>query len=323
MNCYHHLSMEERESLLIGLQNQESLSQIATKLGRSRSTLSREIRRNGTDAGGYRSAAAHKRYLRRRRKCVRPCKLSEPLAAAKVTELLKQRWSPEQISERLRKEGNCVQVSFKSIYRSINEGILDPSLKSRLRLRRNALYGKHKTSRCGHLNIDHSIHERPKSVDTRTRIGDWESDTVRGANWSGCIAAHVERKSRYVLLSKLPDRTHKAFTEATIAAFKNIPANRCRSFTVDHGKEFAGHRVLSSALNCKVYFCDPMAPWQRGTNENTNGLLRQYLPKRTSFAAITQADVDAIALLLNRRPRKSLGWKTPEEVFFNKVLHLT
>ena len=198
---------------------------------------------------------------------------------------------------------------------------MDPSLKSRLRLRRNALYGKHKTSRCGHHNIDHSIHERPKSADTR--IGDWESDTVRGANWSGCIATHVERKSRYVPLSKLPDRTHKAFTEAAIAAFKNIPANRRRSFTVDHGKEFAGHRVLSSALNCKVYFCDPMAPWQRGTNENTNGLLRQYLPKRTSFAAITQADVDSIALLLNLRPRKSLGWKTPEEVFFNKVLHLT
>ena len=127
----------------------------------------------------------------------------------------------------------------------------------------------------------------------------------------------------YAVLFKIPDRTAASFTEANIQAFEKIPKSKRRSFTVDHGKEFSQHRELSANLNCKVYFADPHAPWQRGTNENFNGLLRQFFPKRTSFAEVTQSDVDAIASLLNRRPRKSLGWRSPEEVFFKKSLHLT
>ncbi len=124
-------------------------------------------------------------------------------------------------------------------------------------------------------------------------------------------------------MRKIPDRTAQAFTEATITAFRLIPANKRKSFTCDHGKEFSMHKELSAILGCKVYFADPHSPWQRGTNENCNGLIRQFFPKRTSFADVTQDDADRVALLLNRRPRKSLGWKTPEEVFFNNLLHLT
>ena len=160
-------------------------------------------------------------------------------------------------------------------------------------------------------------------MESRKTIGHWEGDTVRGAKWSGCIGTQVERVSRYAVLFKIPDRTAASFTEANIQAFEKIPKSKRRSFTVDHGKEFSQHRELSAKLNCKVYFADPHAPWQRGTNENFNGLLRQFFPKRTSFAEVTQSDVDAIASLLNRRPRKSLGWRSPEEVFFKKSLHLT
>ena len=192
-----------------------------------------------------------------------------------------------------------------------------------LRIKGRVRHGGRKKSKCGHLDIEYSIHDRPKSADKRKTIGHWESDTVRGSKWTGCIATHVERKSQYSVLCKIPNRTAEVFTQATIQAFQKIPKGKCKSFCVDHGKEFSDYRKIQIELNCKVYFADPHAPWQRGTNENFNGLLRQFFPKRTSFAEVTQKDVEAVMVLLNRRPRKSLGWKTPEEVFFHKVLHLT
>ena len=167
------------------------------------------------------------------------------------------------------------------------------------------------------------MRNRPKTAEDRKTIGHWESDTVRGAKWSGCLATHTERKSRFLIMRKIPNRTAQAFTEATITAFRLIPATKRKSFTCDHGKEFSLHKELSEKLECKVYFADPHAPWQRGTNENCNGLIRQFFPKRTSFDDVTQDDADRVALLLNRRPRKSLGWKAPEEIFLKKLLHLT
>lgn len=323
MNCYHHLTINERESILIGLRDGKTLSKIAAKLGRSRSTITRELQRNGVVPKTYRATTAEKNYQQRRKKCIRPTKLSDPDAAAKVTMLLNQYWSPEQISARLEHEKNALQVSFKTIYRSIENGVLEPGLQKMLRLKKNPRYGIHKTSRYGHLTIDYTIHDRPKSIKGRKRLGHWESDTLRGRNGTGVIATHVDRKSRLLVACKMPNRTKAALNLATIEAFQVFPRNRRLTFTVDHGKEFAGHRELSTALSCKVYFCDPMSPGQRGTNENTNGLLRQFFPKLTSFADVTQHDVDDVAKLLNRRPRKCLGWKTPEEVFFRKLLHLT
>lgn len=323
MSHYRHFTIDERESLLVYLSQGKKNCEIARLMNRSPSTISREIRRNVESRTRYSALQAQKAYEQRRKHCVRKYKLAEPSCAEKVSELLANAWSPEQISNRLKYETNVIQISTCTIYRGLEHGLLNGELRKKLRIKGRRRHGGRKKSKCGHLDIEYTIHDRPKSVEGRQIIGHWESDTVRGAKWTGCIATHVERTSRYAVLCKIPDRTADAFTQATVTAFLTIPKRKRRSFTTDHGKEFANHREILQLLNCKVYFADPHAPWQRGTNENFNGLLRQFFPKRTSFAEVTQEDVEAIAKMLNRRPRKCLGWKTPEEVFLHKALHLT
>lgn len=323
MSHYRHFTIDERESLLVYLSQGKKNCEIARLMNRSPSTISREIRRNVESRTRYSALQAQKAYEQRRKHCVRKYKLAEPSCAEKVSELLANAWSPEQISNRLKYETNVIQISTCTIYRGLEHGLLNGELRKKLRIKGRRRHGGRKKSKCGHLDIEYTIHDRPKSVEGRQIIGHWESDTVRGAKWTGCIATHVERTSRYAVLCKIPDRTADAFTQATVTAFLTIPKRKRRSFTTDHGKEFANHREILQLLNCKVYFADPHAPWQRGTNENFNGLLRQFFPKRTSFAEVTQEDVEAIAKMLNRRPRKCLGWKTPEEVFLQKALHLT
>ena len=323
MSHYRHFTIDERESLLVYLSQGKKNCEIARLMNRSPSTISREIRRNVESRTRYSALQAQKAYEQRRKHCVRKYKLAEPSCAEKVSELLANAWSPEQISNRLKYETNVIQISTCTIYRGLEHGLLNGELHKKLRIKGRRRHGGRKKSKCGHLDIEYTIHDRPKSVEGRQVIGHWESDTVRGAKWTGCIATHVERTSRYAVLCKIPDRTADAFTQATVTAFLTIPKRKRRSFTTDHGKEFANHREILQLLNCKVYFADPHAPWQRGTNENFNGLLRQFFPKRTSFAEVTQEDVEAIAKMLNRRPRKCLGWKTPEEVFLHKALHLT
>lgn len=323
MSHYRHFTIDERESLLVYLSQGKKNCEIARLMNRSPSTISREIRRNAESRTRYSALQAQKAYEQRRKRCVRKYKLAEPSCAEKVSELLANAWSPEQISNRLKYETNVIQISTCTIYRGLEHGLLNGELRKKLRIKGRRRHGGRKKSKCGHLDIEYTIHDRPKSVEGRQIIGHWESDTVRGAKWTGCIATHVERTSRYAVLCKIPDRTADAFTQATVTAFLTIPKRKRRSFTTDHGKEFANHREILQLLNCKVYFADPHAPWQRGTNENFNGLLRQFFPKRTSFAEVTQEDVEAIAKMLNHRPRKCLGWKTPEEVFLHKALHLT
>lgn len=323
MSRYNHFTTKERESLLVYVKSGKKNCEIARLMGRAPSTISRELRRNAASRETYSAVQAEENYRSRRENCVRKPKLADPVYAAKVSELLGCYWSPEQIANRLRKEKNSIRVSTCTIYRALASGLLPPELRKVLRIKGRIRFGGHKKSPCGHLDIEYTIHDRPKSVENRSQIGHWESDTVRGAKWSGCLATHTERKSRFLVMRKIPDRTAQSFTESTITAFKLIPAGKRKSFTADHGKEFSMHRELSAKLGCKVYFADPHAPWQRGTNENCNGLIRQFFPKRTSFADVTQEDADRVALLLNRRPRKSLGWKTPEEIFLNKSLHLT
>ena len=332
MSRYNHLSIYERSILQHYVNSKVSIRKIAEKLGRSPSTISRELKRNSiantnsidiTIEKKYEAEEADKAYRLRISHAPKRHKLDDKRYADKVTELLQKYWSPEQISNRLRKENREISISTSTIYRGLESGLLAAELRIVLRIKGKHRCGGHKKSPCGHLNIEYTIHDRPKSVDNRKQTGHWESDTLRGAMWSGCIATHAERKSRMLVMGKTNDRTAKEFTEATIRAFNMIPANKVKSFTCDHGKEFSMHRELSEALGCKVYFADPHAPWQRGTNENLNGLLRQFFPKRTSFADVTQEDLDDIAYLLNSRPRKSLNWKSPIEVFFNKSLHLT
>lgn len=323
MDHYHHLTIEQRENLLVCVNQGKKYAEIAAKIHCSESTVSREIRRNSASRQEYSAIKAQRAYEKRRKNSVRKPILADPKAVQTVSNLLEMAWSPEQISNRLKYEHNQLKISTSTIYRALDKGLLDEKLRKMLRIKGRVRHGGRKKSKCGHLDIEYSIHDRPKSADKRKTIGHWESDTVRGSKWTGCIATHVERKSQYSVLCKIPNRTAEVFTQATIQAFQKIPKGKCKSFCVDHGKEFSDYRKIQIELNCKVYFADPHAPWQRGTNENFNGLLRQFFPKRTSFAEVTQKDVEAVMELLNRRPRKSLGWKTPEEVFFHKVLHLT
>ena len=323
MSRYSHFTTKERESLLVLVKIGKKNCEIARIMGRSPSTISRELRRNAESRESYSAIEAEGKYRDRRRNCIRKQKLRDQRYADKVSELLSRYWSPEQIANRLKLENNEVRVSTCTIYRALENGVLAPELRKVLRIKGKRRCGGHKKSPCGHLDIEYTIHDRPKTVEDRKIIGHWESDTVRGAKWSGCLATHTERKSRFLIMCKIPDRTAQAFTEATITAFRLIPAGKRKSFTCDHGKEFSMQKELSERMGCRVYFADPHAPWQRGTNENCNGLIRQFFPKRTSFADVTQEDADRVALLLNRRPRKSLGWKAPEEIFLKKLLHLT
>ncbi len=323
MSCYHHFTTKERECLLVLIKNGKKNCEIAKILGKSESTISREIHRNCEGRDDYSAVTAEGNYASRRHNSVRKQKLALPSVADKVSQLLALTWSPEQISYRLREENSDIYICPKTIYRGLEKGLLPANLCKMLRYKGKKHCGGRGKSKCGHLDIEYSIHDRPKRVETRDRLGDWEGDTVRGFKNSGCIATQVDRMSRYAILCKLPDRTAVAFTSAMIEQFEKLPKRKRKSITVDHGKEFSNHREIYAKLGCKVYFADPHAPWQRGTNENFNGLLRQFFPKRTSFADITQDDVDCVASLLNRRPRKCLGWKCPEEIFFNKILHLT
>jgi IS30 family transposase len=320
MSCYKHLSIKERESILRMQGEGKNIFEMAQMLGRAKSTVSRELQRNGGRKKMYSAADAESKYHKRRHRCRRKRLLSEYETKAKVIELLLLYWSPEQISHRLREESSETRIGTSTIYRGIKDGILPKKIKEKLRARP---YHKPKGSRTGRLTISHSIKERPYEANQRLAIGHWESDTVRGSHNSGCIATHVDRKSRYLISVKITDRSTKAYMDATIRAFQDIPEDKRKTLTTDHGKEFAGHRRLKEELGAEVYFADPGSPGQRGTNENTNGLLRQFFPKRTSFKKVTQADVDRACVLLNTRPRKCLGWRTPLEVFSSVSLHLT
>ena len=258
-----------------------------------------------------------------RKRCVRKHRLADETVRAKVEELLMKDWSPEQITHRLKVERSNLQIGFATIYRAVDNGLISVKCKKRLRTKGRQRFGKKGKSRCGQLPVSKTIHERPKEANERSRLGDWESDTVRGAFNSGCVATHVDRKSRITVLIKIPNRTTKAYMDATIHYFSNMPKDARKTFTTDHGKEFADYRRLTNAFGCEVYFADPGCPGQRGTNENTNGLLRQYLPKRMRFDRVTQKDLTELEQLLNTRPRKCLDWKTPYEVFYDRVLHLT
>lgn len=323
MSSYHHFTTKERESLLILIKTGKKNCEIAKILGRSESSISREIRRNCEKREEYSAVEAAANYVSRRKRSVRPYLLALPGVADRVSHLLSLTWSPEQISSRLRLEDSECSLCPKTIYRGLENGLLPANLCKVLRYKSKQHHGGRGKSRCGHLDIEYSIHDRPKCVEDRNRLGDWEGDTVRGYKNSGCVGTQVDRMSRYAILFKLPDRTAAAYTAAMIEQFKKIPESKRCTFTVDHGKEFANHREIHEKLGGKVYFADPHAPWQRGTNENFNGLLRQFLPKHTSFDNLTQEHLEHFATLLNRRPRKCLGWKCPEEVFFHYFLHLT
>jgi IS30 family transposase len=314
------LSFAEREEISRGLAAGLSLRSIAAGLGRAPSTVSREVTAHG-GRGRYRAGAADQgAWLQARRP--KTCKLAtNPTLADVVTEKLRRRWSPQQIAGWLKTtypDNHQMQVSHESIYRTLfiqSRGALRKELTAHLRtgrvIRRPAgtRLPDGRGGRPGIINIS----ERPAEAEDRAVPGHWEGDLVFGKRMSP-VATLVERSTRFVMLVALPNG-HKAdlVADALAAKITTLPAALTRTLTWDQGHEMAQHARFTEETGIEVYFCDPKSPWQRGSNENTNGLLRQYLPRRLDFRTLTQADFDAIADQLNGRPRQTLGFKTPSQ----------
>lgn len=318
----HSLVLYEREEISRGLALQLSLRTIATKLGRSPSTISREIKRNG-GLIAYRATQAEDAAWKRgcRPKC---CKLaSAPKLCKIIGDKLKNKWSPEQIAGWLKHEypnNEDNHVSYETIYKSLfiqSRGVLKKELAQYLRSKRTIRRSKHSSLKgkgLGQINDAISIHERPASVEDRAIPGHWEGDLIAGTNNSH-VATLVERHSRYVMLAKVEGKDTESVISSLIEQSKQLPKELYKSLTWDRGCEISGHQKFTLATNIKVYLCDPSSPWQRGTNENTNRLLRDYLPKKTDLSLHSQEELDIIARHLNERPRKTLGIETPAQKF--------
>lgn len=314
---HKHFSIEERESILKYVSQGISMSQIARLLGRNKSSISRELKKYNSN-GNYSPFKAQATYKANKSRCGRRIKLlqDENLKHA-VIEGLNKDWSPEQIEGRLKLE-NTFKISFKSIYRGIELGVLNVSKK--VVLRRKGKSKKHGvTETRGKIPDKKLIEQRPKQADDRSEIGHFESDTVIGAGKKGAIATHVDRKSRYLFAAIMPDRKSETFTQNTVRLFENIPLEVIKTFTCDNGKEFAKFKEIESNLESSVYFAHPYHSWERGTNENTNGLLRQYFPKGYYFENITKEALNLAIDKINHRPRKVLGYRTAHEVFFSEI----
>ena len=316
------LTLSEREEISRGIASHLSLRTIAAQLGRSPSTVSREINRNG-GLEHYRANQADKATWDRAHR-PKPCKLAgSPLLRGIVARKLKSNWSPEQISGWLKRtypRNENFQVSHETIYRSLfiqTRGVLKKELQLYLRTQRAIRRSKHATLKrdgLGQITNAVSIRERPASVEDRAVPGHWEGDLIEGSN-NSYIATLVERHSRYVMLAKVVRKDTKTVISALIKQSKKLPTELYKSLTWDRGKEMADHRRFTLATNIDVYFCDPSSPWQRGSNENTNRLLRQYFPKGTDLSVHSQAKLSAVARQLNERPRKTLKYETPADRF--------
>jgi IS30 family transposase len=300
----------------------ETLSAIALCIGRSKSTVSREISRNSHyGVKGYCSHAAAAKSAARRQEGRTLYRLhAGPLLDAVQSGLLK-RHSPQQISGRLKRvhaDNRQMHISAESIYNWVQNKASSgwhKSLRKGRAKRQPRRRGE--PSKQGQIIGRVGIENRPPEVATRTRFGDWEGDTVNGAVGTGAVATHVERMSRFLVAVKLENKTASHVTRRSLTAFEKagITAHSCQTLTLDNGKEFARFEGLEKGLGFDVYFANPHAPWERGANENTNGLIREYFPKGSDFRKITKSQVDNMVMSMNNRPRKCLGYQTPREVF--------
>jgi IS30 family transposase len=316
------LGLSEREEISRGLSVKHSLRAIARQLGRAPSTISREVRRNGGSAR-YRAAASDQAAWDRALR-PKPCKLAcHPGLRRTVSLKLRRKWSPEQIAGWLKRAfpgESQKQVSHETIYRSLYiqaRGVLKKELLEHLRARRTIRRSRHaslKRNGLGQIKNAVPISQRPACVEDRAIPGHWEGDLIGGSK-NSYIATLVERHSRYVMLVKVANKDTESVISALIKQSRSLPRELYKSLTWDRGKELADHPRLTLAADVDVYFCDPHAPWQRGSNENTNRLLRQYLPRGTDLSVHSQAKLSAIARQLNERPRKTLQYQTPAEKF--------
>jgi IS30 family transposase len=320
---YSHLTEKERYVISHLKSAKLSLREIGRRLGRHHTSISREIKRNGPSYSGgvywyhFTQPVAEKRRHQARSHCRQQYL---PLVEY-VEEKLRLDWPPEAIAARLRldyPDDGHMRISHETIYRWVYlDASLDGDLHTHLRRRhkkrrRQPRYGSGRRFIPGRVSID----QRPAIVGRRERFGDWEGDTMEGAKGTGALATHVERKSRYLLAAKLSDKKAATMNAQSIKTFWRLPRAMRQTLTVDNGKEFSQFKELESKTGLKVYFADPYAAWQRGTNENTNGLLRHYFPKGIDFQKVSEEDLDLIIKKVNHRPRKCLDYQTPHEVFY-------
>jgi len=316
------LTLSEREEISRGLATGRSLRSIALRLGRAPSTISRELNRNG-GLDSYRAHTAEQAAWDRARR-PKHCKLAEnrPLAMT-VAELLQQQWSPWQIAGRLKRlypHNEDRRVSHETIYKTLfiqARGALKKELVAHLRRSRTMRRSRHHTQKTpdhGQITDAVSISERPAEVEDRAVPGHWEGDLICGSNNSQ-IATLVERHSRYCMLVRTDSKDTKTVVNALIKQAHKLPRELYKSLTWDRGKELADHKRFTLATDVDVYFCDPQSPWQRGSNEQINGLLRQYFPKGMDLSGIHQNRLNAVARRLNERPRQTLDFETPAERF--------
>jgi IS30 family transposase len=313
-----HLTLGQREVLAQRTCRGEHPRDIAAALGCHRGTVYRERRRNGAD-GEYFPARAQAAADARRRASKAPWKMEHEPLAAYVKDKLTQYWSPQQIAGRLLRDfprDPALRVSHQTLYAWIatHKAAGGPwhTFLRQARRRRRKRYGSRENR--GRIVGRVGIEERPPEVAAKGRIGDWESDTIAGTGSPACLASHVERVSQYTVLAPLPDGRAASLNAGTIRAFRRHGKLPLLTTTADNGKEFAAHAQLTSALGLRVYFAQPYHSWERGLNENTNGLVRQFFPKGLDLGQLRSQDVRRVERLLNTRPRKTLGYRTPLEV---------
>lgn len=316
---YKHLTIEERACIALYYKNKLKVSEIAALTGRNKSTISRELKRNHSRDEGYNAIGAQRKYNKRRKKCVRKQLLSNKDIYHLVKLGLEQYWSPDQVSNTL-PAGYVVSTS--TIYRALNKNMFSLSIKKKQRR-----YGKYlkRNRKAKGVAYDFSevrkIDERPSYVLDRNEFGHWELDSIVLRPECGChIASFVERKTRYLICCKLQNKTAGCMTQAIINELGKLPQGSVKTLTVDRGLEFTGWKLVEKELNALVFFCDPYSPHQRGTNENTNGLIRQFFPRKKLLPPITEEGVKKVQQLINTRPRKILNYDTPYQKF---LLHLT
>lgn len=313
---HKHFSISERESILEFLAFGLSKAEIARRLGRHRSSICREIQRNSHDEK-YSPHKAQEAYNSRKKRCGARRILENNIILIYIQEKLEKGWTPEQIAGRSKVE-DLFNISFKTIYSAINSGLLLENTISFLprkgRKKRNGVKEKR-----GTIPDKKMIEERPAEANERSEVGHFESDTIIGSKRQGAIMTYVCRKSRYLIAELMTDRKAATFNQATIENFKYIPSEYVKTFTSDNGKEFSGFKELEKELEVETYFANPYHSWERGTNENTNGLLRRYFPKGIDFKKLKRKELNQAVYAINNRPRKCLNWKTPQEEFWGEI----
>lgn len=328
---YHHFTTKERECLLVLRNSGKNISEIARIMGRNKSTISRELKRNSVK-GTYSAFEAEKRYRKRRRRCGRKRLLADKHLLRFVRFMISQKhWSPEQIANILRAHHAKWQVSYPTIYRSIHRRMLETRKLSHGE-RGFARHLRHKGKRRrkdgeletrGKICISHPISERPEEANMRLQPGHLEADTVLGKRGGECIVTLVDRKLRLGWIERAKSKSAADVNDAMLRILNRLPAGYVKTITPDCGKEFADHASITSQTGIEFYFPPPGTPWLRGTNENFNGLLREFVPKGSDISALSDSQLAHFQWLLNTRPRKCLCWNSPQVLFSDFLLHLS